>query len=149
MHRNDWIPMWLSQAKGKGTYNLRSYRDRSIVGVILLVHFPLQSVEADPPWAFHLWFSAVTSTIVVCAFRFFPDLREVEFSAQDLEIENDCVLLAANGKKVALNKKVTREHIIMSTLSTLVSKWQKYLHSFKKCILNSESLLCFTRGLCS
>lgn len=49
----------------------------------------------------------MTSTIMVCGFRFFPDLREAEFSAQDLEIENDCVLLAANGEKVALNKKVT------------------------------------------
>ncbi|XP_023779025.1 COMM domain-containing protein 1 isoform X1 [Cyanistes caeruleus] len=59
-----------------------------------------QSVEADPPRAFHSWISAVTNTIMVCGFRFFPNLKEVEFSAQDLKIKNDCVLLAANGKRL-------------------------------------------------
>lgn len=44
--------------------------------------------------------SAATNTIMVCGFRFFPNLKEVEFSAQDLETGNDYVLLAANAKRL-------------------------------------------------
>lgn len=36
----------------------------------------------------------------------FPNFKEVEFSAQDLETGIECVLLVANGKRL-LNKRVT------------------------------------------
>jgi len=40
----------------------------------------------------------VTDAIMVCVFRFFPSLKKVEFSAQDLEIGKNYTPLVTNGK---------------------------------------------------